>query len=497
MNIVIKIDASSGKNRGYAFLYFVTYEAAEKATKEEQIINDRNIDCEFANDSINQKKNRIDRITNTKLFVNYIKHCVETEEFFNYFNQFGQMKQYYIVFDPKTGKSKGYGFLRYLHQEDALKVQSQEHTLAGKKMAIERFDPLMDKEQNVKPTKKPKTSNQKKKEDLQRQVDINYFNLIKSEEVKAPIKPENDLEYFGDDYKLDSKNLDAKNLKTNQKFDNQGGDRSYDNINNYGDYLHYDEYEQNMNFYNNYDYYNIHNSNYSQHPNDQKWQQYYDDNNNFNNKYGYDYYDNYDDRNKLYTRPHYQQRDHQQRDHQQKKYHQQQSYAHHGQNIQQRNNNCEYYKNQLNNPNPKNEQQNEQMLQNIPYNGNKSNNDARPSFNEKYEKDSYYSEQQNNKIYQRYNNNFPYHNHQVNDFRKKAQQNCDNQQYYNNTFYYNPQQNLNDKKNYDTQQYYTNQRGYIERPNLNLTQKTPDHSGYENKTASNGQVSFSQTKKAD
>lgn len=135
-------------------------------------------------------------------------------------------------------------------------------------MAIERFDPLMDKEQNVKPTKKPKTSNQKKKEDLQRQVDINYFNLIKSEEVKAPIKPENDLEYFGDDYKLDSKNLDAKNLKTNQKFDNQGGDRSYDNINNYGDYLHYDEYEQNMNFYNNYDYYNIHNSNYSQHPND-------------------------------------------------------------------------------------------------------------------------------------------------------------------------------------------------------------------------------------
>lgn len=122
MNIVIKIDASSGKNRGYAFLYFVTYEAAEKATKEEQIINDRNIDCEFANDSINQKKNRIDRITNTKLFVNYIKHCVETEEFFNYFNQFGQMKQYYIVFDPKTGKSKGYGFLRYLHQEDALKV---------------------------------------------------------------------------------------------------------------------------------------------------------------------------------------------------------------------------------------------------------------------------------------------------------------------------------------------------------------------------------------
>ena len=145
-NIVIKIDLNNKLfNRGFAFQHYEFPESAAKSVLDTHIINDRKIDCEFVHSDTNQKQIRIDSLTNTKVFVNYVKHCVTDEEFKNHFEQFGKLKQSYIVKDPNTGKSKGFGFIMYFDEESVQKVLGHENILANKKVKIELFHPLIEK----------------------------------------------------------------------------------------------------------------------------------------------------------------------------------------------------------------------------------------------------------------------------------------------------------------------------------------------------------------
>lgn len=73
-------------------------------------------------------------------------------QFYEYFNQFGKIKQYYIVEHPKTGKSKGFGFIRYYDQESCDLVLSQTHALDCGYLYIEKFNPLKEKNCSTKDT---------------------------------------------------------------------------------------------------------------------------------------------------------------------------------------------------------------------------------------------------------------------------------------------------------------------------------------------------------
>lgn len=58
-NVVMKLDINTGNNRGFAFVYFRSEEAAEEAVNEQQIIDGRNIDCELAiKKNVKDKKDR-------------------------------------------------------------------------------------------------------------------------------------------------------------------------------------------------------------------------------------------------------------------------------------------------------------------------------------------------------------------------------------------------------------------------------------------------------
>ncbi|MEI6790131.1 MAG: hypothetical protein WCK42_03000 [Myxococcaceae bacterium] len=56
------------------------------------------------------------------LIVNYIPNELGIEEFTQIFAEFGEIENIRIIFDRVTGLSKGYGFVKFRHKEDALRA---------------------------------------------------------------------------------------------------------------------------------------------------------------------------------------------------------------------------------------------------------------------------------------------------------------------------------------------------------------------------------------
>ena len=68
---------------------------------------------------------------NNKLFVGGISWNTTEDGLKEYFSQIGEVEEVKIITDRMTGKSKGFGFVTYKNEEDAMKAIE---TLDGKEL---------------------------------------------------------------------------------------------------------------------------------------------------------------------------------------------------------------------------------------------------------------------------------------------------------------------------------------------------------------------------
>ena len=60
-----------------------------------------------------------------KLFVGNLPYEVTSEELGQYFSQFGEIEEAVVITDRFSGKSKGYGFVRYFDSSNAKKAAKE------------------------------------------------------------------------------------------------------------------------------------------------------------------------------------------------------------------------------------------------------------------------------------------------------------------------------------------------------------------------------------
>jgi heterogeneous nuclear ribonucleoprotein A1/A3 len=115
VNVVLKVNKRTCRNKGYGFVYYADPTSIDRVLQEEHVIDGHNIDCELScNNSLGD--NIVKRSTNmikTKLFISNLAMCLGDQEFMDYFSSYGEIKQCYVVKNPRNGKSKCFGFVRY------------------------------------------------------------------------------------------------------------------------------------------------------------------------------------------------------------------------------------------------------------------------------------------------------------------------------------------------------------------------------------------------
>ena len=114
LNVVLKVNKRTGRNKGYGFVYYADAASIEAVLRDEHVIDGHNIDCELScNNSLgNNVVSRSTNMVETKLFISNLALSMTDEEFWTYFVHFGDIKQCYIVKNPRNGKSKCFGFVR-------------------------------------------------------------------------------------------------------------------------------------------------------------------------------------------------------------------------------------------------------------------------------------------------------------------------------------------------------------------------------------------------
>ena len=78
-----------------------------------------------------------------QLYVGSLAWAVSNEQLRSYFEQIGEVEDAFVVFDRESGRSKGFGFVRFVSDEDADKAIEQLHEteLEGRTIIVNEARP--------------------------------------------------------------------------------------------------------------------------------------------------------------------------------------------------------------------------------------------------------------------------------------------------------------------------------------------------------------------
>lgn len=142
-NIIFKKDKTSEERRTFAYLVFQDQISAEAALfVDKHMIKGKRIDCQSSHGG--KDKNRDIRLMiDTKLHLKGLTCRITSEDLTNYFSQYGEVRQAYVVIDSDNKKSKCFGFVQFYDGSITNKVLAQQHYLFDKKIKCKRFLPKM------------------------------------------------------------------------------------------------------------------------------------------------------------------------------------------------------------------------------------------------------------------------------------------------------------------------------------------------------------------
>lgn len=132
-------DQKTGQSKGYGFITFSCRSSFEAAMENPTYVNGRVADCHPVMTK-GALKEQEQRDLSNKLFVGGISQSTKSEDLHHYFSRFGRIREARVLYDGKTGKSRGFGFI--LFEKDAAVDQVftiQEHKIKKKIVEIKRF----------------------------------------------------------------------------------------------------------------------------------------------------------------------------------------------------------------------------------------------------------------------------------------------------------------------------------------------------------------------
>lgn len=132
-------DQRTGQSKGYGFITFSSRHSFERALAQPVYVNGRLADCHpvLTKGALKEQEKRD---LSNKLFVGGISQSTKIEDLRNYFSNFGHIREARVLYDGKTGKSRGFGFVLF---EDPSAIDRAlflpEHKIKNKKIEIKKF----------------------------------------------------------------------------------------------------------------------------------------------------------------------------------------------------------------------------------------------------------------------------------------------------------------------------------------------------------------------
>jgi len=117
----VKKDRATGKSRGYGFVRFKTEDAAQEALKDDHYFNGRRVDLRHKKDSP------------MKLFVGRVPSGTTKDDLWEYFSQFGELKDTYI-----PSPFRGFGFVTFVSSEVGNQVLTERHIFKGVRLNVDK-----------------------------------------------------------------------------------------------------------------------------------------------------------------------------------------------------------------------------------------------------------------------------------------------------------------------------------------------------------------------
>lgn len=133
-------DTKTKASKGYGFVYFFKQEPVSDILKERtHRVNGRRVDCQGAMDKSEKGKYK-EKLSKTRIFVTRLSDHVSNEDMNDFFARFGPVKSAYVIRDPDSNKSLGFGFVIFEHPDDAQKtVGNPDLFIKGEKINCKNY----------------------------------------------------------------------------------------------------------------------------------------------------------------------------------------------------------------------------------------------------------------------------------------------------------------------------------------------------------------------
>ncbi|KAF3666349.1 Heterogeneous nuclear ribonucleoprotein 1 [Capsicum annuum] len=151
---IIMRDKVTGLSRGFAFVVFSDPSVIDVILQEKHAIDGRPVDAKKALPRAQQQSLRSQlphanedtrlegNIRTRKIFVGGLPSSLSEEEFCQYFQAYGNVTDKVIMFDPNTGRPRGFGFITFDSEDAADKVFHKNfHELKNKLVEVKRALP--------------------------------------------------------------------------------------------------------------------------------------------------------------------------------------------------------------------------------------------------------------------------------------------------------------------------------------------------------------------
>lgn len=153
-NIKIVKDPRTKASKGFGFIFFFDERSIERVLrKNTHVIKGRKVDCQSAKKK-SEKRDYQDLLAKTRIFVTGLTPNIVNKDMEYFFRKFGRIKSAYVIRDPDSEKSLGFGFVIFEKPQDANKIIKNPNLyIKGKKVECdiykdegnpekERFDPV-------------------------------------------------------------------------------------------------------------------------------------------------------------------------------------------------------------------------------------------------------------------------------------------------------------------------------------------------------------------
>jgi RNA recognition motif-containing protein len=149
IDISIKIDPRTGCNKGFAFILYKDPSVANQVISTPQILDGRSVECKISFGGRHNQRDRFEA-SRCKIFVSNLHMSITNQDLSEHFKRYGDLRHAYVIYHPKTGVSRGFGYIHYQEKESVDKALDAENMSPYRNFKCERYSMHVKRDQEKK-----------------------------------------------------------------------------------------------------------------------------------------------------------------------------------------------------------------------------------------------------------------------------------------------------------------------------------------------------------